>query len=1222
MERFTGRDGTSSLQSFLDSEVRDNPHVNRIKNKLFSETAADIDKVLEKTGQVRVNIQAKNKQDIINMLKKRIADDNMSRPFVVAHRNYGKTFITERSPTALDIDDFTPSEVFSGEPNQILARGQNPYRAILMASRMGKTKLSHNNPGKVVDIDDIMKLLSKDIKNGDTKLSLNDKPDVLIRKLDDNFITKGIMQLIKDNLHLYIDGTKIVLLHGPSEVPDGMEVLDCLSMPYYKHTGESDDWHKVQTYDNTVRDCLSYKQPVTSWLQVRTRLLRYDLRMPNDFKSSNQPIGKSSIVPLKHWNFQTHPDGWQIFNKRKYAFQQEALNAAFPEGWATRGRGALLYTHSVEDVKRLGGMLLAVVEYTGNDGMDLMALHNRNSTRKAASLNGQTVIRLSDRKMNLKQHDRLWSMYSRKFASTAWFEQFKLDKIEQNVIKTWDEQTIKYLHSTQGEWCAYQLENDVLFQNWFMDNETYKLKRFRTKEWNYHLAYISDCAMLLKQFNPHVFSFLLAVCETFNLTYQSYSKVMKLTSNMVKAFNNSWCPGWMDWVDLARLAGFSMKFDAKLYAEDIKSWLLESEKSRHYVEGSELKFLSEFEKSVEVLLANDAPKNGLTIKQFLNDPSKWAVSGSAKGVELPRLDNGRKLRKTKRAAGFLLQYEELRAAFDRDVSDNYVFDKKEPNRNRPVINSDLGMYLKMSYLDDLVYKMVSEEYSQCSPIFKNFDYLADKTYQVKHIGRKNRICLPLDQSGFERQTSFAMLDKILSVIERRLAYDDIESRQTVKLIRSGIFNSTLHFDDAPEIDGQRIINGLSSGWKWTALINTIINLAEFITCARLLDLQYHNLCALGDDTRVQLKSYADARAVLDWYKSASIDINEKLAIMSHTCDEFLRKVTQYDPITKRRWVSGYYNRMLVAIMYKNPKSADPADVNEAIETCVSNWMQLFSRIGDASKVAKLEQHLYSDVDNILKHYNVRADHRVLHTPRSEGGFGVSRLEPGGPAVVMDYEAINHQVPLSARRQMQIQDNLLTTYRLPNIKLAYDRTFASTLISDEDRLSTFKVVSSTQPAPRRSHNVKYTNKKLTQFGDELIEKLNSPNRVTADLLLSKGDYIPEVRDGLLASGMFSSLFEQTPDNQKRYLFTRPIVYDQLVEKFGRGRAAAVIFKGLDWVQFRSWEFDVDFFNLIAAQYVLFWLSTNLNKYMTLIQLQLFMETEMHRLMSKLHYQIRN
>jgi hypothetical protein len=320
--------------------------------------------------------------------------------------------------------------------------------------------------------------------------------------------------------------------------------------------------------------------------------------------------------------------------------------------------------------------------------------------------------------------------------------------------------------------------------------------------------------------------------------------------------------------------------------------------------------------------------------------------------------------------------------------------------------------------------------------------------------------------------------------------------------------------------------------------------------------------------------------------------------------------------------------MLVSICYRNPKSREPSDVNEAIETAVSNWFQLFSRIGELDIVKRLEPMMYDDVDQILKSYKVRdIDHRVLHTPRQEGGFGVSSLRIGGPSLVSEYEVKNlhHDMTL---RSKNIIKHLIRRHNLMDTVYELDRSFIGSFSSEMSRrkVTEYKVTSDHSSRSMRSFKRKLfterrTIAKLVDFGRTLITILNGKHAVKSeDLPYQKALMVPTAKGTMQASGFFQSIYDKTPDDQKPSLFKNEAVFVKLVSKLGLGRARQVVFKGVSWSEFRYWEFDTDFFNLISSQFVLFWYENNLYRSMSQNSLMLILEQLLPPLMSELNFEV--
>nr|WKE35362.1 RNA-dependent RNA polymerase [Rhizoctonia zeae megatotivirus 2] len=1199
----------------------------------------EITEVLE--THTSTNITDKQRKAHIDRIKSTIPTLASNRPIVAAHSGFGKTWLKKHTNKVLDIDDYhMKTQTFAGNPTGLIQKGIHPYQFIAMSSGAGKTHIvkNFNINGRFVDIDE---LTARAVKDGlvDAQVA---------RLFATNTVNETTQRVIKTViLPRYIVAGKVYLIHTPLEMPDGGLLLDVITHPVFpKEVVErfreraradpiavpQDSWHNIESIMFTRRINCRYASPVTTRDQISMRFSRLFSGMRVTWTNPESLTGIVNLaikVPVTNpVDRLPKPPIWQLFNEQKFAKTKPVLDAEFPNGWATRSSGKLLMVHSPNDAQRWGGQLVATLEYCGTADLKPFTEGNRQTNRN--QVGEETILKSFDRQRdNARLIDIAWRRYVSKFSQDAWFQQFKLDKLEQGVIKTWDAETELYLNSDLHEWVKYQSTHDVLYQNWFMDEQAYKLKRFRPGEWNYHLAYWSDCMSVMKHINPKIYQFCLVLCLTYNLTFDVVNKAMKALSNMVKAFNNDWCSDWQQFIDLGRLQGFSLRYDEQAYLDSVKEWLFDTSMSKHNIDGSEGRFLYEFKQSVRAVLSEQAKRPEHTLDEFIDSPHLWAVSGSAKGLDAkPTMWVDGKLVKvklTKRLVGFTVSHDDLKAAVVKPYDTVSLFEKIEPGgRRRPVANAGIGSYVDMSCMDDRIYSMVNPDMRNTSPIWKNFDAMNDWMWQVKHIG--THVCLPLDQTGFERQTSHEMLDIILDVMIERVHPDDSEAVSILQRIKKRIRNSTM-YAPGTELHNKRITNGLVSGWKWTALLNTIINLAELLTMTRLADVPYHNLCALGDDTRVWLESFDHAERLLSTYVSCNIKMNEKLSIMSRTCDEFLRKVTELTdsgPV-----IHGYANRMLVSICYRNPKSREPADVLEAVETAVSNWHQLFSRLGDAAIVKALEPCLYQDVDAILQSYGVDAvDHSILHTPRSENGFGVTHLNPGGPSLSVEYniESLQQQLHQRARHLL---DNLIRKHKLIDQPYELDRKFTESFIGDvtQKKIKTYKTDRgynySEKRLLRRLRDQATATRNICQFGSELVTLLNRRSTVEMeDLPYKKGDFIPSAKGGMQSSGFFESIYDKTPTEYRRDLFSNPAVYDRCIRDFGQARTRMIIFKGIQWTDFRNWKYNTDFFNLITAQFTMYYLDKRYDRRISTPDLMLLLEVVVPQVMDQLNFTIRH
>lgn len=1183
------------LTAYL-SKRTENLHNNQNKNDLAVETFETLD---EQWISAKAQIPMQRHTEIENLVndKCRYID---AVPMICAHSDAGKTTLCRKYPKMFqDVDDYLlDSRIYDGKIWKLLSDTPSPWGFIVGGSGIGKTHIIKTlglktirlggRTRELVDIDDLLpKML---------KYCTDQHQADLLR---DNIRNAEADALIKLWLPWVIDQDQVVFLHNFDEVPVGGEVLAAASFPVIKwYAGDpadcpistpKDKWHskadvmhdrRINCHYDMTEICYS-RADVEDWclnsLGLRVKFEKHNFN--NQFRAER--------IDQVRWDNPTPDAGaWSLFEQVKIATIWPKLQADI-EAEVFSKESKVLLVHVPREIKALSGLGLGSVAYMGK-----LSKPNAESGRRSQlddhSMKGLPVHKKWTRDGMERQFLDLHRNYKREVRNRqSWFWLFKKQKMRDGIIKTWDEQTILYLTSELKDWERYQEENyeDILFQNYHMPDWLYKLKRYRSGKWDLHLGPANDCAQVMRMVDEQTYGWILLLTKEFDLTRKSFIKGMKALSAMVKAFNNDWRSDWKRLAELAHLTPFTRYFDKQEQADDVRSWLCSQEKSKHYVDGSEARFLEEFRTSVREILTQKVSHAEHTFEEFVGMPHLWAVSGSARSDLQPGtvVVDGKpvKLRNSKRAVAYFNSTDSILEYCRRDVSENYVFLKKEEvNRIRTIVNSSLNMYLHMSYLDQYVYDMVDPIFQQASPIFKKFDYVRDKIDQARRIG--SWVNMPLDQKGFERQTSFPMLDVIMDVIEDLLP-DSL--KPNLAKVRQLVHSSTLHFTEDGEvlIDGEQITNGVSSGWKWTALFNTLVNLAEWVTCARLNGLEYRNLCALGDDTRVQVKTYQDAKTALNWYQKAKIEINTKVAIVSHTCDEFLRVVTEPG------LSGGYYTRVLPSICFRKPGSQQPSTPIEEIEVIMNNWLKLMSR----SQV-DLESAMVYDINNSLGRFDIKVDaSEFIHTPKLLNGFGLVPFKVGGKGITIDkIHKLQHN-PMSVRmNKVRIAAQRkagLTRDRIVEV----DRQWLGSFFSEniDYNIVGYKV----EPADNNILDLRSSAEaevKLHLFMMDLIDGLNHFDKY---LPYRKGQFVPVSK--LHGSGFFNNTYDALSPVDKHVIFENPEVFERLRKQLGLHVVSKMAKEGAQWMDIKQKRFDVDFASTIGAQVWCFWLDKNLIKHMS-------------------------
>jgi hypothetical protein len=443
----------------------------------------------------------------------------------------------------------------------------------------------------------------------------------------------------------------------------------------------------------------------------------------------------------------------------------------------------------------------------------------------------------------------------------------------------------------------------------------------------------------------------------------------------------------------------------------------------------------------------------------------------------------------------------------------------------------------------------------------------------------------LDQKGFDRQASLAMVNIILKVIKELLP---MEAQPYIDRLIHMVNNSKLYFQIGDEVllNGETVINGVPSGWKWTALIDDLINLGEFLIAARLANIQYRNLCVMGDDTRVQVPTYEAATALLNAYKHMDIEVNQKLAIVSSTCDEFLRVVTE--SAGGKKFSGGYPVRILPSILYRKPGSMALPTPEQEVEVVIGNWCKLMSRCQ-----LDLSEEMIGDINQSLGRFGIGVDAReFIHTPRLLGGFSYLPLNPEGKGLFIDKVPV-WRSPIFNNKLNQIR--VLTQRKIgldTGVFVPPDRDWLASFFSDsiDSKVVGYRIEKAKM---LHSHKTSVTAEdKLHRFMSDIIDGINNQEKY---LPYSKGKFIPVSK--MHGSGFFNNTYDELPPQDRHKLFINPEVYEMLRKQLGLNMADRMAKEGMSWMEFRQSKYELDFVGTIAAQIWCYWIDQRLNGHMS-------------------------
>ena len=189
-------------------------------------------------------------------------------------------------------------------------------------------------------------------------------------------------------------------------------------------------------------------------------------------------------------------------------------------------------------------------------------------------------------------------------------------------------------------------------------------------------------------------------------------------------------------------------------------------------------------------------------------------------------------------------------------------------------------------------------------------------------------------------------------------------------------------------------NGLPSGWRRTAVLDTILNVCSFRFIVKIVEsrLGRHfyvaNLDAQGDDVIFTATDLEALRLIIDTYKKLGYEVHPLKTYVSRRRAEFLRRSYEHFGVI------GYTARTVHGLRFKNPIQSDPITRGERIYSVLGQWhLAMLRGRGTADRIAEM---FLEDI-RAQKLSTTKAAAFCL-TPNCLGGAGVDPSCAFGAAV--------------------------------------------------------------------------------------------------------------------------------------------------------------------------------------------------------------------------------
>lgn len=440
-------------------------------------------------------------------------------------------------------------------------------------------------------------------------------------------------------------------------------------------------------------------------------------------------------------------------------------------------------------------------------------------------------------------------------------------------------------------------------------------------------------------------------------------------------------PQWRWLVNLELLGGYHPRQDIDSFTSDIQDWVT-GDVIHTFPGKSESEWLTTLRHGMDDFWAvADAPvpRFTLTMHDWIHDPGRWAGPGATHERGTVTVE-GKKLPRSKWTTALTSDLDGLVERVLRPVGQDKfqhakAIQKQELGKVRAIIGSDDITYLRMAYISHWLEPQLKRHPN--TTLFYEKDQFVDMWKRLQPDGT---VRVPLDQTHFDWQQNKRMLgvffDSLDSLCQARGAPPDVI--QCLQLLRGSIVD----LKSFVEV-GRRLIKvdkGVLSGWRWTALMDTVFNWAVMY-CARQLvkkRIGYDPVIeciAQGDDDAVRVRSWDCAVHLVKAFQDMNFEINPSKFFVAKDRDEYLRQVAE------RKGVYGYPARAIPAILWRNPTTTDPVRGILRLAEVATSWSTLIGRGASNAKNLFLR-----DLAGAGRMSKEDAD-AVARTPRSLGGLG-------------------------------------------------------------------------------------------------------------------------------------------------------------------------------------------------------------------------------------------
>jgi len=518
------------------------------------------------------------------------------------------------------------------------------------------------------------------------------------------------------------------------------------------------------------------------------------------------------------------------------------------------------------------------------------------------------------------------------------------------------------------------------------NQDTYKLF---SPSFSTNTLYTNNLTLYVSLLPVSIANEMIPILRSLNLglcnTNDEYLSLLGMISEMAKVLGTQFSNNWRFYHGLHSMFEYYKTVPQTEMRDKIQEWLVD-EVSLH-IDGDEDKWHAYFDEELQKVIETEFDHGmcvNMSANQYLND-YLW-VKGKGTDIDSGFIrepgGNIRRTRRSKNSASFRHTVSELKHhLFTVTPQVLRPFQKPEVGKIRSIVAGDFSNFMKMDYLSTYLESGFANHPYMCI-FYSNQQRRELNINMIQLASEENYLKVPLDQSKFDHMVTRRMVISCFNKLATLLPKGGDHNAVMQALICGMFSTKSVVTDDRGNLP---YVKGIASGWRWTALLDTLVNYVEFRVIKRLFNerrpdpathLNVINMQFQGDDARLVMDNTIDQLSELvSLYGECGLKVNKQKNFIASNRDEFLKMVAENNALV------GYPARTIPSLTQFKPTSDAPLNFSDRMYDITNNAFRAIRRGLDHNKVmCHVKSLLYNKIDwEAYRHW--------VMTPTSLGGYG-------------------------------------------------------------------------------------------------------------------------------------------------------------------------------------------------------------------------------------------